>query len=138
MATPLEERVRAAIDEVRDPCSLAQAIPIGISEMGMVTDVRLGEPRADGRRDVELVLRVTAPGCMYVPFMDRSIKAAVGELEEIGEISTDWDPEAEWRPGDIAAPAQERIAESRQRRLRQHRERRESRERERDLQETAR
>ena len=123
MAAPLEERVRAAIDKVQDPCSLAQAVPVGISEMGMVTDVRLGEPRADGRRDVELVLRVTAPGCMYVPFMDSSIRAAVGELEEIGEIATDWDPNADWRPGDIAAPAQERIAEARRQRLRRHRER---------------
>lgn len=125
MAAPLEERVRAAIDKVQDPCSLAQAVPVGISEMGMVTEVRLGEPHLDGRRDVELVLRVTAPGCMYVPFMDSSIRAAVGELEEIGEISTDWDPDADWRPGDIAAPARERIVEARQRRLRRHREMRE-------------
>lgn len=122
MAAPLEERVRAAIDKVQDPCSLAQAVPIGISEMGMVTAVRLDDPRGDGRRDVELVLRVTAPGCMYVPFMDSSIRAAVAELEEIGEISVEWDPDADWRPGDIAAPARQRIAEARRERLRRHRE----------------
>jgi metal-sulfur cluster biosynthetic enzyme len=124
MATPLEERVRAAIDKVQDPCSLAQAVPIGISEMGMVSDVRLGEPHVDGRRDVELVLRVTAPGCMYVPFMDKSIKTAIAELPEVAEISTEWDPDADWRPGDIAASARQRIAEARQGRLRRHRERR--------------
>lgn len=123
MPAPLEERVLAAIDSIQDPCSLAQAIPIGLSEMGLVSDVRLGEPRADGRRDVELVLRVTAPGCMYVPFMDRSIRAAVGELDEIGEIVTDWDPDADWSLSDIAAPARERIAAARERRLRRHRER---------------
>jgi metal-sulfur cluster biosynthetic enzyme len=114
MAAPLEQRVRAAIDEVKDPCSLAQAVPVGISEMGMVTDVRLGEPGVDGRRDVELVLRVTAPGCMYVPFMDKSIKTAIAEVPEIGEVSIDWDPDADWRPGDIAAPAQKRIEAARQ------------------------
>jgi metal-sulfur cluster biosynthetic enzyme len=114
MGVPLEQRVRAAIDKVKDPCSLAQAVPVGISEMGMVTDVRLGEPRGDGRRDVELVLRVTAPGCMYVPFMDKSIKAAIAELPEIAEVTTDWDPDADWRPGDIAAPAQKRIDAGRQ------------------------
>jgi metal-sulfur cluster biosynthetic enzyme len=91
--------------------------------MGLVTDVRLGEPRPDGRRDVALTLRVTAPGCMYVPFMDRSIRASVGDLEEIGEITTDWDPNADWSLGDIAAPAQQRIAEARERRLARHRER---------------
>jgi metal-sulfur cluster biosynthetic enzyme len=114
MTAPLEQRVRAAIDEVKDPCSLAQAVPVGISEMGMVTDVRLGEPGGDGRRDVELVLRVTAPGCMYVPFMDKSIKTAIAELPEIGEVSIDWDADADWRPADIAAPAQKRIDAARQ------------------------
>jgi len=114
MAAPLEQRVRAAIDKVKDPCSLAQAVPVGISEMGMVTDVRLGEPGDDGRRDVELVLRVTAPGCMYVPFMDKSIKTAIAELPEIAEVSIDWDADADWRPADIAAPAQKRIDAARQ------------------------
>jgi metal-sulfur cluster biosynthetic enzyme len=117
MAAPLEERVRAAIDTVKDPCSLAQAVPVGIAEMGMVTAVRLGEPREDGRRDLDLVLRVTAPGCMYVPFMDSSIRAAVGGLEEVGEIAIDWDADADWRPADIAAPARRRIQEARRARL---------------------
>lgn len=121
-AAELRERVLAAIDSIQDPCSLAQAIPVGLSEMGLVTDVRLGEPGADGRRNLALTLRVTAPGCMYVPFMDRSIRAAVGELEEIGEITTDWDPDADWSLDDIAAPARQRIAEARQRRLARHHE----------------
>jgi metal-sulfur cluster biosynthetic enzyme len=117
MAAPLEDRVRAAIDEVKDPCSLAQAVPVGIAEMGMVTAVRLGEPRDDGRRDLDLVLRVTAPGCMYVPFMDSSIRAAVGELDELAEVNIEWDPDADWRPADIAGPARRRIQEARRARL---------------------
>ncbi len=131
MAASLEARVRAAVDSVQDPCSLAQAVPIGIDEMGMVTAVRFGAERPDGSRDVEIGLRVTAPGCMYVPFMDSSIKAAVGELEGIGEVATDWEPTADWTPADIAGPARERIAEARRGRLRRHREMREHRELER-------
>lgn len=131
MAAPLEQRVRAAIDTVKDPCSLAQAVPVGIAEMGMVTAVRIGDPGDDGRRDLDLVLRVTAPGCMYVPFMDSSIRAAVGELEEIAEVNIEWDPDADWRPADIAGPARRRIQEARQGRLRRHRAMRERRELER-------
>lgn len=116
MAADLKERVLERIDAIQDPCSLAQAIPVGLSEMGLVTDVRFSDPDAEGRRDVKLVLRVTAPGCMYVPFMDRSIRASVAELEEIGEISTEWDPEADWKPAEIAAPARKRIEEARARR----------------------
>lgn len=120
-AADLEERVLERVDSVQDPCSLAQAVPIGLAEMGLVTDVRVSEADAEGRHEVELVLRVTAPGCMYMPFMDRSIRAAVAELDEVGEISTEWDPDADWSPAEIATPARERIAASRARRLRQHR-----------------
>ena len=123
MPAPLRERVLTAIDSVQDPCSLAQAVPVGLAEMGLVTEVKLAEPDAEGRRDLALTLRVTAPGCMYVPFMDRAIRTAVGELEEIGEITTDWDPDADWNLSDIAAPAQRRIAEARERRLARARER---------------
>jgi metal-sulfur cluster biosynthetic enzyme len=133
MPGPLEQRILAAIDAVQDPCSLAQNVPVGLTEMGLVSAVEVAEPGADGRRDVALTLRVTAPGCMYVPFMDRSIKAAVGELEGVGEITTDWDPDADWSPADIAAPAQARIAESRERRLRTLRERQARGRRERQL-----
>ncbi|HZO06381.1 MAG TPA: iron-sulfur cluster assembly protein [Solirubrobacterales bacterium] len=122
-AAPLKERVLERINAVQDPCSLAQRIPVGLSDMGLVTDVKVSEADAEGRHDVALVLRVTAPGCMYVPFMDRSIKAAVGDLDEVGEITTEWDPEADWSPGEIAEPARKRIAESRARRLREVRER---------------
>lgn len=117
MATDLEARVLAAVDTVRDPCSLAQAIPIGIAEMGMVTDVRVGAADEAGRHDVELVLRVTAPGCMYVPFMDRSICVAVEVLEDVRDISIVWAPTADWTPDAISPPARARIAAARRRRL---------------------
>jgi metal-sulfur cluster biosynthetic enzyme len=123
MAAGLEQRVLERIDSVQDPCSLAQAVPIGIAEMGMVIDLRISEADEHGRHDVELVLKVTAPGCMYVPFMDRSIRAAVADLDEVGEIATEWEANADWSPAEIAAPARERIAASRRRRLREHRER---------------
>lgn len=122
MSEGLRERILERIDSVQDPCSLAQAIPVGISEMGMVTDVRISDPGPSGHRDVELVLRLTAPGCMYVPFMDRSIRATVSELSEVGEIAIEWSPDSDWSPADISEPARLRIAEARERRLRRRRE----------------
>jgi metal-sulfur cluster biosynthetic enzyme len=119
MAAPLKQRVLERINAVQDPCSLAQAIPIGLSDMGLVTDVRVADADAEGRHDIALVMRVTAPGCLYMPFMDRSIRAAVADLEEVGEITTEWDPEAEWSPSEIAAPARKRIDESRAARRRE-------------------
>src|SRR5262245_50602576 len=110
----LEERVRERVNSIQDPCSLAQRLPIGLADMGLVTGVKVSEATdAEGRHDVELVLRVTAPGCMYVPFMDRSIRAALEELDEVGEISTEWEPTADWTPDDIAEPVRKRLAEVR-------------------------
>ena len=122
MDEALKERVLAKVNAVQDPCSLAQAIPVGLTDMGLVTDVRVSEADAEGRHDVGLTLRVTAPGCLYMPFMDSSIKAAVAELAEVGEISTEWDADAEWSPSEIAEPARRRIAASRAERLRRLRE----------------
>lgn len=117
MSGHLRELILERIDSVQDPCSLAQAVPVGISEMGLVTDLRISDPGPSGLRDVELVLRVTAPGCMYVPFMDRSIRVAVGELGEVGEVAIGWSATADWTPQDIAEPARKRIAEARERRV---------------------
>jgi metal-sulfur cluster biosynthetic enzyme len=113
MPADLRAAILEAINSVQDPCSLAQAIPIGLSDMGLVTGVELSEPAADGRRDVRLTLRVTAPGCFYMPFMDSSIRAALGELADVGEVSTRWDPDADWSPSEIAPSARMRIERSR-------------------------
>jgi metal-sulfur cluster biosynthetic enzyme len=119
MSALLRQRVLERINAVPDPCSMSQAVRIGLSDMGLVTDVRISEPiDAEGRRNVNLVLRVTAPGCMYVPFMDRSIRTALEGLDEVAEISTEWTPTADWTPDDIAEPIRRRMAEGRARRRR--------------------
>lgn len=117
----LRDKILERINDVRDPCSLASAFPIGLSDMGLVSELRISEPPGSGRpHEVALVLRVTAPGCMYVPFMERSVRAALSELDEVGEISIEWQKDASWTPADMAEPVRRRLAETRARRLEEY------------------
>jgi metal-sulfur cluster biosynthetic enzyme len=118
----LRKEILRQVNAVQDPCSLSSAFPIGLSDMGLVCDLRIAPPQGvDSTRDVSLVLRVTAPGCTYVPFMERSVKAAVGELDDVGEVSVEWRAGADWTPADMAEPVRRRLAEVREHRMRAHR-----------------
>jgi metal-sulfur cluster biosynthetic enzyme len=114
----LEQQVRERINAIEDPCSLAHRLPVGLADMGLVTAIEVADDAdAKGRHDVHLTLRVTAPGCMYVPFMDKAIRANLAELGEVGEVSTFWDPDADWSRSDIAEPVRERMAAVRAERM---------------------
>jgi hypothetical protein len=52
---------------------------------------------------------------MYVPFMDKAIRANLAELDEVGEVSTEWD--ADWSPGEIAEPVRRRLVARRAERV---------------------
>jgi metal-sulfur cluster biosynthetic enzyme len=115
--TTLEEQVRERLNAIEDPCSLAQRLPVGLADMGLVTAIEVADVDAAGRHDIHLRLRVTAPGCMYVPFMDKAIRANLAELDEVDQVSTEWDPDADWSPRDIAEPVRRRLAETRAERM---------------------
>ena len=39
-------------------------------------------------------------GCTYVLYMERSVKAAVGELDDVGKVFVEWEVGADWTPAD--------------------------------------
>lgn len=96
----------AELNSIADPCSLAYSKPTGLDDMGLVTDIGVGEAGSDGGVDIELAMRVTAPGCMYVPYFERAVRAALEALPEVNEVRIDWDPTSEWHPSDIKRPKQ--------------------------------
>lgn len=114
--TALAERVRALANEVHDPCSMAQGLPIGIVDMGLLLGVQLAEA-AEGGVDVRLDLRVTAPGCMYTPYFERELRARVGALPEVRSLRLEWQPDLDWTPADIAPAAREKLRRRRERML---------------------
>jgi metal-sulfur cluster biosynthetic enzyme len=121
----LEQRIRALANEIVDPCSSAQAFPIGLVDMGLLLAVELAPAAAPGgagaapggRVDVRLRLRTTAPGCFFVVFFERELRARIEALPEVASLALDWDAAWGWTPDDMAPAAREALAERRRRLL---------------------
>jgi metal-sulfur cluster biosynthetic enzyme len=114
-AEPLREAVLAAADEISDPCSVAAAQPLGIAEMGLVRELIL-TPTSGGHA-VQIVLRLTAPGCLYWVYFERELRARIAALTGVTEVVVRRDPSYDWSEDDIAPVARRRLAEGRARRV---------------------
>jgi len=79
-ATPLVERVWETLRTCYDP-----EIPVNIVELGLIYDCRVGEPRADGRHDVEIKMTLTAPGCGMGDVLAEDIRSRLEKLSDVGE-----------------------------------------------------
>ncbi len=99
----LRERILAALDEIKDPCSLAAGTPLGLSEMGLVKELVIG---ADGAIDVSL--RLTSPFCHMIGFFKTEAIRRIGELPGVTQVSFQADNGLDWSPNDIAPAARSR------------------------------
>ena len=120
LPVPLDSRdqvaayIRERINEVMDPCSQAQGVPIGLCDMGLVRAIEV-VPQ-DGGWSVRLKLRLTSPGCFYFVYFEESIRQrlvdpAIKHLEISFDSGLDWTPEA------LAPSAQRRLQAQRARLL---------------------
>lgn len=114
MPERLEQEIRRRLDDIKDPCSVAQSIPTGLDEMGLVKSVEVDR---DGRVDIEL--RLTSPFCEMLPFMQQEAARRVGLVEGVTAVHVCHDAGLDW-DHDLMAPA---ARERRERRLRVLRER---------------
>lgn len=101
--TPLVEEIYRLLDQIHDPCSVANGNPMGLAEMGIIKAVTVSEAG-----QVTVDLRLTSPMCEMLPFMQGETIAAITALEGVtGCVVTrdsgfDWDhdmmsPEARGR-----------------------------------------
>jgi metal-sulfur cluster biosynthetic enzyme len=97
------ESIHRVLDEIKDPCSVATSVPMGLSEMGLVKSVDVA---AGGR--VEIELRLTSPFCEMVPYMKREAERRVADLPGVSSVEVRHDSGLDWDPDMIAAEAQER------------------------------
>ena len=102
-ASAIEQDVRTVLDEIKDPCSVAACVPMGLDEMGIVKAVHVG---ADGHVDVEL--RLTSPFCEMIAYMRNEAMAKVGSLPGVTGVSVRHDAGFDWDPDMIAPQAQAR------------------------------
>jgi len=110
--TPVTEaEVRALIDEVPDPCSLAAGVPAGLAEMGLLRALAV-EHRPDGTR-VRATLAVTEPGCFLGASFARSATERLLAHPGIVAADVDLDHTHGWTPDDMAPAYQARLAAAR-------------------------
>ncbi|MGI9659165.1 MAG: metal-sulfur cluster assembly factor [Gaiellaceae bacterium] len=114
MSDALVARVRAAVNEIPDPCSVSQGIPTGLVDMGLLCDIELG-PDDNGRHDVLVRLRLTGPGCFYGIHFEREIRQRLEAMADVAEIDVDFSREFDWTQDDIAPHIQEQLRERRER-----------------------
>ena len=104
--------IRAILDEIKDPCSVAASvaasIPMGLDEMGIVKSVNIS---GDGHVEVEL--RLTSPVCEMIGYMRNEANAKIGAQQGVTGVSVSHDSGLDWDHDMIAPEAQAR----RQRRL---------------------
>lgn len=101
--TPLVQEVYRLLDQIHDPCSVANGDPMGLVEMGIIKAVTVSDAG-----EVTVDLRLTSPMCEMLPFMQGETIQRILALEGVtGCVVTrdsgfDWDhdlmsPEARGR-----------------------------------------
>jgi metal-sulfur cluster biosynthetic enzyme len=110
----VERDVRAALNEIIDPCSSAAGCPAGLDEMGLVRAVEIA-PTETGAA-VRVVIGVTEYGClMGAPFAAEAYKR-LETLPGVARVAVELDQAFDWDRDDMSAAYRERLSRHRQRR----------------------
>lgn len=99
----LVDDVYRLLDEIRDPCSVAASVPMGLAEMGLVKSVEVGPGG-----HVEVELRLTSPFCEMVAYMKTEAERKLAELPGVADVSVRHDAGLDWDHDMIAPEAQAR------------------------------
>jgi metal-sulfur cluster biosynthetic enzyme len=84
----IREQVEAALKTVDDP-----ELGIDIVNLGLVYEINV-----DDANNVKVDFTLTTMGCPIAPLIDEQIKAATGDIEGIGEVSTELMMYPPWTP----------------------------------------
>lgn len=103
----LEQKIREALDEIKDPCSIAAGSGMGISEMGLVKDVSIS---AAG--DVQVALRLTSPFCHMIGYFKKEVIRIVSAIPGVNAVAMKADEGLDWSPRDISPTAAARRQET--------------------------
>jgi len=96
-------KIYEILDEILDPCSVANSTPMGLVEMGIVKNVDVTD---DGQ--VRVDLRLTSPFCEMIPYMQGEAIRNIVALDGVAGCEVTRDSGMEWDHGLIAVDAQKR------------------------------
>ena len=99
----LRPAILAALDTIKDPCSLAAGTPFGLAEMGIVDTVDISDDGA-----VTVKLRLTSPFCHMIGFFETEAATRIGAIEGVTSVALKADNGLDWSPSRISQAAQAR------------------------------
>jgi metal-sulfur cluster biosynthetic enzyme len=105
MSESLREQIVAALDQIKDPCSVATGLAMGLAEMGLIKAVRISEAG-----EVDIDLRLTAPFCHMINFFQEETAKLVGAIAGVVEVRLHPDNGLDWSPDFMAPEARSRRA----------------------------
>ena len=94
-STQLRSAVEEALNRVYDPCSVAAGHPLGLIDMGLVTNIAIFNG------SVSITLRVTFAGCMMMPTLAGAAEDMVAALPGVNHVEIDIDLNMTWKPTDM-------------------------------------
>jgi metal-sulfur cluster biosynthetic enzyme len=107
----LVARVRSALDEVRDPCSVAAGVPAGLVEMGLVQSLDVTDD--PGGAVVRVAIRVTEPTCLMGPSFASGARARLARVRGVAQVVVELSDDPSWSPVDMTPAYRTRLAEHR-------------------------
>jgi metal-sulfur cluster biosynthetic enzyme len=99
----LTDAIATAVNTIADPCSAAQALPLGLVDMGLLDDVIIGP---DG--DVVVMLRLTSPTCLQIGWFATEITRRVLALDGVRSVEVRTDQGFDWTPSMMSDDARRR------------------------------
>jgi metal-sulfur cluster biosynthetic enzyme len=102
-----EAQVKAAVNTVYDPCSVAAGRPVGLVDLGLLIDYSLTN------HCLHLRFRATFTGCTMAPHFMEAARAAVLSLPGVAIVTSELVSDALWTPdmaGGLTPPPPARVA----------------------------
>lgn len=99
MSRPDPVAVRAALDRVHDPCSVAAGAALGLGEMGLVRSCEVDDDT------VRVTIGVTGPGCTFVGLLLDRAAEAVRAVPGVRAVDVQLDPAFVWDPDHLTPAA---------------------------------
>jgi metal-sulfur cluster biosynthetic enzyme len=125
-AEPLDERIRAALQDVKDPCSIYNGTNLSIFDLGMTRNIRVDDER------VVIELMLDDPTCAYSGMISHEVHQVVDPIVEGREVELTMVVDEYWTEDRATPKARTRLEETRRIRREQLAKLRERRQQRRD------
>ncbi|HEX6715013.1 MAG TPA: iron-sulfur cluster assembly protein [Thermoleophilaceae bacterium] len=93
------EAIRAELNTIVDPCSVAAGAPAGLVDMGLVRRLEVDETR--GGCTIRLTIGLTEPGCMVGASFVARARELLSELPGVARVDVALEHDCDWSPRDL-------------------------------------